>query len=70
MKRELELEVTRKGRHVDYLDVNADPDDAGGLRKTLTGWLAGNGWDEALWGQFELLVRYAGEFKVRRKVRS
>ena len=67
--RELELEITRKGRHMDEIDVTGDPDDAASLRRVLTGWLEGNKWSEGLWDQFELLVRYSGEGKVRRKVR-
>ena len=68
--RNLELEITRKNRHADYVDLHADPDDVGTLRRTLAGWLEGNGWSEGRWSEFELLVRHAGEYKVRRKVRA
>lgn len=67
--RELDLEITRRGRHEDYIGLTADPDDNGALQGALKGWLEGHGWSDGLWGQFELLVRYAGEGKIRRKVR-
>lgn len=68
--RNLELEILRRGRHADDIDLHADPDDVGTLKDTLTGWLEGNGWAKGRWGEFELLVRHAGEYKVRRKVRA
>ena len=68
--RNLELEILRRGRHADDIDLHADPDDVAALKATLTGWLEGNGWAKGRWGEFELLVRFAGEYKVRRKVRA
>lgn len=69
-KRNLELTITRHGRTEDRLDLFADPDDVGTLRDALVGWLEGNKWHPGRWREFELLVRYEGEGKVRRKVRA
>jgi hypothetical protein len=68
--RNLELEILRRGRHADDIDLHADPDDVGTLRETLVGWLEGNGWSTGRWNEFELLVRYAGEYKTRRRIRT
>ena len=69
-KRNLNLTITRKGRTEDRLDLFADTDDVATLRDALTAWLKGNKWHAGRWGEFELLVRYDGEGKVRRTVRA
>jgi hypothetical protein len=69
-KRNLSLTIARKGRAEDVIDLFADPDDVGTLRDALTGWLAGNKWHPGRWGEFEAIVRYDGEGKVRRRVRA
>jgi hypothetical protein len=65
----LELEILRNGRHEDYLDVQADPENVNLLRGVVINWLQGHKWHEGRWTEFEALVRYAGEGKVRSKVR-
>lgn len=70
MKRNLSLTVTRKGRTQDTLDLFGDPDDVSALEKVLKGWLEGHGWSEGRWPEFELVARYAGEGKIRAKVRA
>lgn len=69
-ERNLNLTITRKGRTEDTIDLFADPDDVAGLAKVLKGWLVANKWHPGRHGEFELLVRYAGEGKVRAKVRA
>lgn len=69
-KRALELEVMRGSQHVAVFDAEADPDDVGSLRASLTGWLTSNGWKRPLWGRFELLARNAGEYRVLKRVRA
>jgi hypothetical protein len=68
--RDLDATIYRKGRPEDTFDLLADPDDTGLLRDTLQGWLTGRKWSKGKWDQFELVVRYAGENKVRAKVRA
>jgi hypothetical protein len=68
-ERTLDCEVMKGSAHAGRFSIPADPDDIGTLRDALRGWLAGEGWDEALWPKFELHVRYAGEGKIRRTVR-
>lgn len=69
-KRNLNLTITRKGRTEDRLDLFADPDDVDTLQKTLRNWLEGNKWHPGRYGEFELIVRYDDEGKVRRRVRA
>lgn len=66
----LDLEILRKNRHEDYITADADPANPAELEKILKGWLSGNKWDKGRWGEFEMLVRRAGEGKVRLKVRA
>lgn len=66
----LDLEVMRGNRHEDRLSVTADPENPAALREILTGWLEGNKWGRGRWHEFNMLVRYAGENKVRAKVRA
>ena len=68
--RNLELEILRKGRHASEISAFADPDDTGAMRRYLTDWLEGNGWAAGHWGGFELLVRHAGEYKIRKRIRA
>jgi hypothetical protein len=68
--RNLELEITRYGRHEDEIEAMADPGDISLLRGILTNWLAANKWDEGHWGEFELIVRYAGTYRPVKKVRA
>lgn len=67
--RPLELEVQRNGRPVAGYDIEADPDDTISLTAFLRDWLTSNGWAPGHWGKFELAVRFAGEYKVRKRVR-
>ena len=67
--RDLEVEIRRKGRREDIVDVTADPGNTAALQQFLRDWLAGNGWAEGLWRDFSADVRLAGEGKVRRTVR-
>lgn len=69
MKRALEVEVQRKGRNEASYELTADPDDTIALRAFLKDWLESNKWAPGHWGKFELLVRYAGEYKVRKRIR-
>jgi hypothetical protein len=69
-ERNLELEVLHRSRHEDYLHVFADPDSNRSMREYLTGWLSANGWDRGRWGEFELAVRYEGEWLVRKRVKA
>lgn len=69
MKRALEVEVQRKGRHEVTYELTADPDDTVALRAFLKDWLESNKWDLGHWGKFELVVRHAGEYKVRKRIR-
>jgi hypothetical protein len=68
-RQELEVEVRRRGRSADEFTVDADPANVSELRDVLRGWLDGNKWHPRLWGQFDLLVRFPGEAKIRRTVR-
>lgn len=69
-ERNLDLTITRRGRKEDTLDLLADPNDIGTLQKVLKGWLEANKWHAGRWGEFEMEIRYAGEGKVRAKVRA
>jgi hypothetical protein len=68
-KRPLDLEILRKGRREAVLSVEAEPADARALGDALRGWLAGNGWDEGRWREFELIARPAGEGRALARVR-
>lgn len=68
--RNLDLAIIRKGRTLDTISVFADPADIPALEAELRGWLEANGWHAGRWGEFELAARYAGEGKVRAKVRA
>lgn len=68
-RRDLEITMNRRGKPVESLDMNADPDNIPGLQAVLRGWLEGEGWDPKLWGQFAADIRYAGQGKIRRTVR-
>ena len=69
-KRDLELEILRKGRHEDAIDAFADPDSKSELRDYLTGWLEGHKWSRGRWDEFELIARDAGTWKKLAKVRA
>lgn len=69
-KRDLELEVCRHGRHVQSYDVTADPHDTIGLRDFLVEWLRSEKWDERKWGEFTLVVRYAGTHRPFKRIRT
>lgn len=69
-KRDLDLEIIRKGRGADRIAVHGDPDDTAALQAQLTGWLEGHKWSRGRWPEFELRVRYAGEGKVRKTIRA
>lgn len=68
--RPLDLEIRRNGRHEDYITADADPANPAALREILQGWLTGHKWSRGRWPEFDMLVRYAGENKVRLKVRA
>ena len=68
--RNLDAEVQRKGRRVDEFEVHADPADTAILRECLRDWLRGNKWGPGKWPEFEIVVRYAGENKIRAMVRA
>jgi hypothetical protein len=70
MKRDLDIEIQRKGRRADEFSLHADPEDTATLRAALIDWLTGNGWDKGHWDKFELQARVAGEYKIRSKVRA
>lgn len=69
-KRDLELEILRKGRHEDTIDAYGDPDDKSDMRGYLTGWLEGHKWSKSRWSEFELIARDAGTWKKLAKVRA
>jgi hypothetical protein len=69
-KRDLDLEVRRKGRTQEELTVHADPNNIADLRDVLTGWLEGNKWHPGLWDQFDLVVRFPSENRIRRTVKA
>jgi hypothetical protein len=68
--RDLELEIARSGRPEASFDHHGDPDDTIALRAFLISWLESRKWAPAKWGKFELRVRYAGEWTVRKRVRA
>ena len=68
--RPLEVQILRKGRKEDVLDVTADPADTIALRALLTDWLRGHGWAEGHWAEFELVAFDAGTWKRVAKVRA
>lgn len=68
-KRDLELEILRKGRHEDTIDAYADPASKSELRDYLTGWLEGHKWSKGRWDEFELIARDAGTWRQLAKVR-
>jgi hypothetical protein len=67
---DLDVEVRRKGRREAEFTVTADPNNISELRSVLSGWLSGEGWHEDLWAQFDMLVRFSGEHRIRRMVRA
>ena len=69
-RRDLELDIYRKGRHEDTLAVFADPDSKRELRDALVSWLEGHKWSPGRWGEFEAEVRAAGRGKVLATVRA
>ena len=68
--RDLEITILRRGKREDVLDLNADPDNIPGMQAVLKGWLEGNRWHAGRWGEFSAEIRYAGESKVRARVRA
>jgi hypothetical protein len=68
-KRALELRIERKGRRQDTLEITADPADTIGLRRLLTDWLEGEGWDRGLWPQFSMTIFAAGSWKKLGRVK-
>jgi hypothetical protein len=68
-KRPLDLEILRKNRREAVLETEADPANYSVLEDHLKGWLSGDGWDGGRWGEFEMIVRPAGEGKILARVR-
>ena len=68
--RPLDLEVLRRNRPEDTFQVIGDADDKAWLAGQLRGWLSSQKWDPALWREFELVARPAGEWKQLGKVRA
>jgi hypothetical protein len=68
-RRDLDAEFRRKGQREAAFVVTADPNNIAELRDVLTAWLDGMDWPEALWGEFDMLVRFSGEQTIRRSVR-
>jgi hypothetical protein len=68
--RDLDLEVTRNGRREGRFTARADPDDSATLSRMLQDWLTSRKWARSRWAEFELVVRYAGEWTQRGKVRA
>lgn len=66
----LDLEVLRKGRPEDTFEAEAGPDQPAYLQALLRSWLSDNKWDRGRWGEFEMLVREAGRYKVLAKIRA
>lgn len=66
----LDLDVIRKNRHEDTIQVAGDPGDVAWLQKQLHKWLAGHKWHTSRWGEFELVARPAGRGKKLAKVRA
>lgn len=69
-KRALEMEVMKGSAHMAAFEVLADPDDIGTLRDALAGWLSGNKWKPATWGQFRADIRLQGGYKILKTVRT
>jgi hypothetical protein len=67
--RPLDLEVMNRGARAGRFSMSADPDDLATLQGALRSWLEGDGWDEALWGRFELHVRESGGSRIIRRIR-
>ena len=68
-RRDLELDIYRKGRHEDTIAVFADPDSKRELRDALVSWLEGHKWSPGRWVEFEAIARDAGKWKKLAKVR-
>jgi hypothetical protein len=66
----LDLEVRRRNRREDTIQVTGNPGDHAWLQKQLRGWLKGNGWAVGRWGEFEMIARPAGQGKNLAKVRA
>jgi len=71
--RPLDLEILRKGRPEDTIQVIADPRGDGFpavLQGHLRSWLAGHKWATSRWGEFELVAREAKGWKQLAKIRA
>lgn len=68
--RPLDVEVRHKGRREERFSVSADPANPAELQGILRQWLAGHKWHPAKWDEFDMLVRYAGEGKIRATIRA
>ena len=69
-RRDLELEILRRGRHEDSIAVFADPDSKRELREALVSWLEGHKWSRGRWSEFEAVARDAGTWRQLAKVRA
>jgi hypothetical protein len=66
---DLDVEMRRKGQREAAFVVTADPNNITELRSILTAWLDGMDWHEALWPEFDMIVRFSGDRAIRRTVR-
>jgi hypothetical protein len=69
-RRPLDVEIRRNGRREQRFAVKADPANPAELQDVLEQWLAGNKWHPGRWAEFDMLVRHAGEGKVRATIRA
>jgi|HubBroStandDraft_6_1064221.scaffolds.fasta_scaffold2643989_2 hypothetical protein len=66
--RPLDLQILHRGRPIDTVQGDLDPQDPSALAGRLKGWLAANKWDEGRWREFEIIARDAGKSKQLAKV--
>lgn len=69
--RDLEVEIMMRGRRAaGPFDLHADPDNTPALREYLREWLSSEKYAPGMWGRFSLDVRIAGEWRIRKSVRT
>lgn len=71
-KRALEMEIVkgRGQRYVTRFVTTADPDDPEALQRELSDWLDDNGHRSPRRDGYSMLVRHAGERRIRKTVRE
>lgn len=69
-ERSLDFRVLRRNRKVAEFNIHADPENVKAMQDALGNWLDAQGWSKGLWGAFEAEVRFAGQGKVRARVRT